>query len=112
MVVGLIGGTLFVFLVPWPAMLMVGTVTTAVGLVFGVGTGLWYHIALARVVSATRALPARWWLRPVELHEWLEPASHRRVMPWFYAGAVGFVITVVGLVLIALGLAGGALRPS
>jgi hypothetical protein len=28
------------------------------------------------------------------------------------AGAVGFVITVVGLMLITLGLAGGALRPS
>ena len=112
MVVGLVGGTLGVFLIPWTAMLVVGAVTLAAGLVFGVATGFWYHVELARGVSAKTTLPARWWLRPVELHEWLDPASHRRVMPWFYAGAVGFVITVVGLVLIALGLAGGALRPS
>jgi hypothetical protein len=34
------------------------------------------------------------------------------VMPWFYAGAVGFVVTVAGLGLLTLGLAVGYLRTS
>ena len=111
-VLALVGGTFMVFVVPWPALLMAGALTTAVGLVFGVATGLWYHIALARVLSATRALTPRWWLRPASLHVRLDAASQRRVMPWFYAGAAGFFVTVVGLALVALGVAGAAWRSS
>ena len=110
MVIGLVSGTLIVFVVPWTALLMAGAVTTAVGLVFGVATGFWYHVALARVLSPTRVLPPRWWLRPVELHQWLDTASERRVMPWFYAGAVGFVVTVAGLVLLTMAVVGAAWR--
>jgi hypothetical protein len=43
-------------------------------------------------------------LRPVPLHERLDDTGRQRVLPWFYAGAVGFVVTVAGLVLIALSL--------
>jgi hypothetical protein len=85
-------------------------VTTAAGLVFGVATGFWYHVALARALAPSNALTPGWWLRPVPLHPRLDAASRRRVMPWFYAGAVGFVVTVVGLVVIALGVAVGFWR--
>jgi uncharacterized membrane protein len=33
-------------------------------------------------------------------------------MPWFYAGAAGFVVTVVGLVLLTLGIIAGYFRPA
>lgn len=95
---------------PWSSLFIAGTVTTGVGLVFGVATGLWYHVALGRAVRATGPLPPRWWVRPVPLHERLDAAARRRVMPWFYAGAAGFFVTVAGMVLIALGMAVGALR--
>ena len=74
------------------------------GLAFGVGTGLWYHIALARALSPMKALTPRWWLRPVPLHQRLDAAGRLRVMPWFYAGAAGFVVTAVGMALITLAL--------
>ena len=90
---------------PWTSLLVVGTVTTAVGLAFGVATGFWYHVALARALSAVKALTPRWWLRPVPLHERLDVAGRQRVLPWFYAGAAGFFVTVVGMALIALGIA-------
>lgn len=88
--------------VPWSWLLVVGAVTTGAGLAFGVATGLWYHIALARALSAVRGLTPRWWLRPVPLHGRLDTAGRKRVMPWFYAGAAGFVVTVVGMALVAL----------
>ena len=104
-VVGLVVAAFMVAAVPWASLLMAGMLTTAAGLVFGLATGLWYHIALARALVARRALLPRWWLRPVSLHGRLDTAGQRRVMPWFYAGAAGFVVTVVGLALAALGVA-------
>ena len=91
---------------PWQSLLVAGAVTTAIGLTFGVATGFWYHVALWRALIAVRPLPPRWWVRPVSVHDGLDAAGRRRVMPWFYAGAVGFVITVVGLVLLAAGVLG------
>jgi hypothetical protein len=32
-------------------------------------------------------------------------------MPWFYAGAAGFVVTVVGLILLGLGITNAYFRP-
>jgi hypothetical protein len=105
--VALVVGVGVVAVVPWSWLLLVGAVTTAAGLAFGVATGLWYHIALARALSATSALTPRWWLHPVPLNERLDAAGRRGVMPWFYAGAVGFVVTVVGIALIVLSMAAG-----
>ncbi len=106
-VVALVAGVVVAAVIPWSSLLVLGAVTTAAGLAFGVTTGLWYHIALARALSAASALTPRWWLRPVPLHERLDAAGRRVVMPWFYAGAVGFVVTVVGIALILIGMAVG-----
>jgi hypothetical protein len=94
----------------WTSLLIAGAVVTGVGLLFGVGTGLCYHILLAKALLAAKAHTPRWWLRPVSHHERLDEAGRRRVMPWFYAGAAGFVVTVAGLALVALGLAGHYFR--
>ena len=109
-VVALVLGVLMVAVTPWTSLLVVGGVTTAVGLAFGVATGFWYHVALARALSPLNALTARWWLRPVPLHERLDAGGRQRVLPWFYAGAAGFVVTVAGMALIALGIAASVWR--
>jgi hypothetical protein len=103
-VLALVVGVVSVAVVPWSWLLVAGAVTTGAGLAFGVATGLWYHIALARALLAVRALTPRWWLRPVPLHERLDAAGRQRVMPWFYAGAAGFAVTVAGMALVALGV--------
>jgi hypothetical protein len=103
-------GVIAVAVLPWSWLLVVGAVTTGAGLAFGVATGLWYHIALARALAPMKALTPRWWLRPVPLHARLDEAGRRRVLPWFYAGAAGFFVTVAGMALIALSLAAGLWR--
>ena len=103
-VLALVVSAFLATIVPWPSLFMAGVLTTAAGLLFGVATGLWYHVALARVLFAARALTPRWWLRPASLHGRLDGAGQRRVMPWFYAGAVGFFVTIVGLGLVALSM--------
>jgi hypothetical protein len=109
MVLGLIVGIVAAAMVAWTSLLVAGMVLTVVGLVFGVLTGFWYHVVLARAVAAPASTP-QLWLRPASLHVRLDEISRRRVMPWFYAGAAGFVVTVVGLAVFALGLAVGYLR--
>ena len=109
-VVTLVLGIVLAAVTPWVSLLLVGAVVTAVGLAFGVATGFWYHVALARALSPMNALTPRWWLRPVPLHERLDAAGRQRVLPWFYAGAVGFVVTVAGMALIALGIAASVWR--
>jgi hypothetical protein len=109
-VLALVAGVGLVAVVPWSWLLVAGAVTTGAGLAFGVATGLWYHIALARALLAVRALTPRWWLRPVSLHERLDAAGRRRVMPWFRAGAAGFAVTVAGMALVALGVAASIWR--
>src|SRR5262245_3604046 len=96
-----------VTVVPWSWLLFAGALTTGAGLAFGVATGLWYHIALARVLAPMNALTPRWWLRPVPLHDRLDATGRQRVLPWFYAGAAGFLVTVAGMTLIALSILAG-----
>ena len=109
-VVALVLGVGLAAVTPWTSLLVVGAATTAVGLAFGVATGFWYHVALARALSAVQALTPRWWLRPVPLHARLDAVALQRVLPWFYAGAAGFVVTVAGMALIAIGIASSVWR--
>ena len=111
-VFALVGATFVVVAVPWPSVLMAGAWTTAAGLGFGLATGLWYHIVLAKGLLAAKALTPRWWLRPEALHRRLDAKGQQRVMPWFYAGAAGFFVTILGLALIAFGVAAGVWRSS
>ena len=109
--IGLVVVLVLVVALPWTSVLIAGIWATGIGLVFGVATGFWYHVALGRSLARRAPLPPRWWLRPVSLHERLEAGDRSRVLPWFYAGGVGFVLTVAGLVLIAVSVFGSWWQP-
>lgn len=74
------------------------------GLVFGVPTGLVYHVELHRALRGSEALVAGWWWRPTALHPRIPRPARRRVLGWCFAGAAGFVVSVLGCVVSALGL--------
>ena len=77
----------------------------AAGLGFGVPTGVLYHWALQRSLRAAGPVPADWWLHPTRLHARLPRPDRARVLGWASAGALGFVVTLMGCLVGALGVA-------
>jgi hypothetical protein len=104
-VVLLAGLSLALPLLPPEALLAAGAGLALAGLALGVPTGLVYHLRLRAALRARAALPARWWLHPTVLHAELREDERRSVLAWFAAGGAGFVLTVLGCVVAALGVA-------
>ena len=77
---------------------------TAFGFVFGVPTGLYYHVVLRRELLKLGPLPTRWYLHPHRLHDQLDDAALRRVTRWFFMGGFGFVLIVAGFALALVAL--------
>ncbi len=105
-VLGVMAALAAVVWVPWALLIQSGVALVAIGLCIGVPTGLAYHVKLRSCLLESAALPARWWLEPVRLHQRLDAEALRRVLPWFYAGGLGFLITALGLALALLSLPG------
>lgn len=108
LVIGAVGGlasvALLGALVAPDTLLYAGGVITSVGLVAGVPTGFWYHVALYRTLRRRGPLPARWWLRPVPLHSRLREDERSSVLRWFVLGGIGFGVVVMGCGTVVLGL--------
>jgi hypothetical protein len=85
------------------ALVVAGVWIVAAGLAFGVPTGLLYHVALHRSLTRAGTLPPRWWLRPTTLHDRIPADDRGRVLGWCAAGAAGFGVTVVGMIVMAVG---------
>jgi len=103
-VVGLCVLALITVVITPQIMIELGLWVLASGLLVGIPTGLWYHVALYRQLTPRMTLPPRWWRAPVELHLLLTPQEFRRVRPWFVVGAVGFLLCCVGGVAAIAGL--------
>lgn len=97
-----IGALAATLVVPPAALLVAGAWTIAIGLAFGVPTGAIYHLALRRSLLAASRLPARWWWNPTALHDAIPAADRTHVLAWCYAGAAGFLVTVLGCALVAI----------
>jgi len=101
----LCGVSLAASMIPPDALLYAGGVITGIGLLTGVPTGFWYHVALYRALRPQGPLPERWWLHPVPLHARLGESERRTVLRWFVAGGLGFFVVVIGCAVVVLGLA-------
>ena len=100
---GIVGSlSLLAYFVHWAS--LEGLASSAVwlvvaGLALGVPTGAWYHVELRRALLAKGVpLPARWWLKPVDLNEKLAPEQRWRVLSWFALGGAGWLLTMAGCV--------------
>ena len=96
-----LGGAVGAWLPP-DTLFLAGVRLAAAGLAFGVPTGLVYHLELRRALLGADALPARWWLHPTSLHGAIPAAQRTRVLAWCYAGAAGWLISVVGCAVVAV----------
>ena len=83
-------------------LLLAGFWTTVAGLALGVPAGALYHYELHRALTSCSRLPARWWIAPTSLHGLVPLERRTRVLGWCYAGAAGFLVTMLGCVGVAL----------
>jgi hypothetical protein len=85
--------------------LLAGLELVALGFALGIPTGFWYHVELRRALALAGPLPERWWLHPTRHHDAIPAARRSRVLPWCYAGALGWAISALGCAVFALGTA-------
>jgi hypothetical protein len=85
------------------ALLLAGLWLLAIGLGFGVPTGLLYHRALYRALAGAGPLPPRWWLNPIALHPQLPRESVFHVLAWCRLGALGCGVAFLGCAVFGLG---------
>jgi hypothetical protein len=100
----LAGAALLAAVVEPDVLLQAGAWITVVGLAIGVPAGCGYHVVLYRALRARGRPPARWWLRPVDLHVLLHGRDRSRVLGWFVLGGATFLMVVIGCAVVVLGL--------
>lgn len=96
------GGAVVVHSASFYDLLWVGLWLVGGGLIFSVPCALRYHLLLYRALSARDALDRRWLLSPTAHHPRLTASERQRVMPWFYAGAAGWGVSLLGCGALAL----------
>ena len=68
----------------------------AVGMLVGVSAGLRYHLLLYRVLRNREDYLKDWVWKPYVFHDSLSHDEKRHILPWWYAGGMGFLAVVVG----------------
>jgi hypothetical protein len=81
---------------------VLGLGSIAAGFALGVPAGSYYHVLLYRYLAQRGPVPRSFYWRPTSLHEQLDPAEKRRVMPWFLIGGAGFGLIVLGCLIVML----------
>lgn len=99
---GMVGVSLLIHAASWDFLVHAGVVTFAAGMVFGLPCAVAYHVLLYRALEPTGELSPRWIWAPMREHPKLGDEQRGRVLPWFYAGALGWLVVVVGCGLLAL----------
>ena len=91
-------------LLPSEWVIRAGWLCAGLGLLLGVPTGLWYHVRLRASLLRNGRLARRWWLRPSSLHDRLDAEDRPSVMLWFTLGGAGFLVTLLGCLLVGAGV--------
>jgi hypothetical protein len=107
-VFGLVGllvlfGTM-ALLLPLEILVLAGVVCIAAGFMLGVPAGTYYHVKLYRALAAHGGVPRGFFWHPTRYHASVPPNEWRNIVPWFAAGAIGFVLILVGCAIVMLGM--------
>lgn len=100
----LMAAGLAVLLLPWQILLTAGFGCSLLGLLVGVPAGFYYHLRLRSFLLQRPPLPRRWWLNPTRYNSRLSGPEARRTMPWFWLGAIGFLLSMGGAFVAMLGV--------
>jgi hypothetical protein len=91
-------------LLPPETLVLVGVTCIATGFVLGVPAGTYYHVKLYRCLAARGGVPSDFFWHPTRYHDQLPRTESRKFMPWFVAGAVGFMLILLGCSIVMLGV--------
>ena len=103
-VVLLLGFGLMAALLPLETLLAIGAGLVALGLFVGLPAGTYYHVRLYRCLEAQGGVPRDFFWHPTRYHADVPRAESRKFMPWFIAGAAGFVLILLGCAIVMLGV--------
>jgi ABC-type tungstate transport system substrate-binding protein len=98
------GGAVAVHTATMMQLLYAGAALVAGGLLFSVPFAVWYHVRLYRALQPRGELTRTWILNPTSFHSKLTLEERDSVLPWFYLGAFGWTVSVLGLVALGLSL--------
>ena len=94
-------------LIPSVLFTQVGLWLLVLGLIEGIPTGLYYHLLLYRILGPRGKLPPMWWISPQQYHVYLDEKEYRLIRRWFLLGGIGFLFSVIGGMMVFLGLISG-----
>ena len=100
----LTGFGLMAVVLPVETLMLVGAVCVLIGFALGVPAGAYYHLRLYRCLAANGGVPRDFFWHPTRYHADVPPADTPKYMPWFIAGAVGFVLILLGCAIVMLGV--------
>lgn len=83
-------------LIPPMGLLWIGLGIGTIGAALGLMSGFVYHAQLWRALQIEGIGTKGIWLRPHHLHDKLSDARRQPVQRWFWAGATGFALTMLG----------------
>jgi hypothetical protein len=83
-------------LIPPMVLLWIGLGIGTLGATLGLVSGFVYHAQLWRALRVEGFDTKGIWLRPHHLHGKLSDARRLPVQRWFWAGATGFALTMLG----------------
>jgi hypothetical protein len=95
---------LLAFVLTVEVLLIAGAVCIGVGFAIGLPAGTLYHMKLYRELALQGPVPRSFWLRPTSLHGRLDAEQWRPIAPWFVVGGTGFVLIVLGCLILMVGL--------
>ena len=109
-VLALLGGLAALALVDTTLLIVSGTLVVLFGFLMGVPTGVMYHVRLYQALKPRDALDKKWIWGPIAHNDRLTDEEKSRVLPWCYAGAVGFGFIILGFIVAAAGIVRGFLQ--
>ena len=81
-----------------------GTTLLVVGFGIGLPASSVYHVLLRNALTRRQALSKGWYWDPMRYHHLVPPGPRRVIERWFFAGGAGFVILVLGVVIIVISM--------
>jgi Kef-type K+ transport system membrane component KefB len=102
LVVLVLGAASATVLVPWLALLNAGQSLMLFSAALGIPLELMYYALLGYLLGRGRTRPKGWQWRSFDHHRALSKNERRMVMPLFYAGALAFIVSGIGIAMAVL----------